>query len=62
MSDFSDLKGNWEETRGKLKQIFHTLTDEDLRYVDGNQDELWGKISRKVGKSNAEIHTILAGL
>ncbi len=62
MTDFSDLKGNWEETRGKLKEIFDTLADEDLAYIDGKQDELWSKIQLKVGKSKAEIQGILSGL
>jgi uncharacterized protein YjbJ (UPF0337 family) len=62
MADFSDLKGNWEETRGKLKQIFATLADDNLDYEDGKQDELWSRIQLKVGKSKSEIQGILSGL
>jgi len=62
MADFSDLKGNWDETRGKLKQIFSTLADDNLDYVDGKQDELWSRIQLKVGKSKSEIQSILSGL
>jgi uncharacterized protein YjbJ (UPF0337 family) len=62
MTDFSDLKGNWDETKGKLKQIFETLADENLDYEDGKQDELWRRIQLKVGKSKSEIQGILSGL
>lgn len=62
MTDFSDLRGNWEETKGKLKQIFETLADENLDYEDGKQDELWSRIQLKVGKSKSEIQGILSGL
>jgi uncharacterized protein YjbJ (UPF0337 family) len=62
MADFSDLKGNWDETRSKLKQIFVVLADDDLTYIDDKQDELWDRIQIKLGKSKAEIQSILSGL
>ncbi|CAN1567832.1 hypothetical protein MCERE19_03005 [Spirosomataceae bacterium] len=62
MSDYSDLKGNWEETRTKLVKLFDSLAEEDLTYTDGNQEELWAKIQFKVGKTKSEIQYILSGL
>lgn len=62
MSDYSDLKGNWEETRTKLVKLFISLADEDLTYTDGKQEELWAKIQFKVGKTKSEIQYMLSGL
>ena len=52
------LKGNWNLIKGKLKQTFSQLTDDDLQYVEGKEEELIGRIQRKVGKSREEIEKI----
>lgn len=49
------IKGNWNEIKGKLKQKYANLTDDDLRYVDGKEDELLGKLQKKTGKTRDEI-------
>lgn len=49
------LKGNWNVIKGKLKQKYGQLTDEDLVYTEGKEDELIGNIQRKVGKSREEV-------
>jgi len=49
------LKGNWNEVKGKLKQKYGDLTDDDLTYVDGKEDELLGRLQKKLGKSKEEI-------
>lgn len=49
------LKGNWNEMKGKIKQQYGHLTDDDLLYEEGKEDELIGKIQNKVGKSKEEI-------
>jgi uncharacterized protein YjbJ (UPF0337 family) len=49
------FKGNWNEIKGKLKQKYAQLTDDDLTYVDGKEDELLGRIQQKIGKSKEEI-------
>lgn len=49
------LKGNWNEIKGKLKQKYGNLTDDDLMYVEGKEDELYGRIQKRVGKSKDEI-------
>jgi uncharacterized protein YjbJ (UPF0337 family) len=50
-----ELKGNWNELKGKLKQKYGELTDDDLTYVEGKEDELFGRLQKKLGKSKDEI-------
>jgi len=56
------LKGNWNEIKGKLKQKYANLTDDDLTYVDGKEDELLGKLQKKLGKSRDEVKKELSKL
>jgi uncharacterized protein YjbJ (UPF0337 family) len=49
------LKGNWNEVKGKLKQKYGELTDDDLVYVEGKEDELYGRLQKKLGKKKEEI-------
>lgn len=49
------LKGNWNELKGKLKQQYGELTDDDLAYVEGKEDELLGRIQKKTGKEREEL-------
>jgi uncharacterized protein YjbJ (UPF0337 family) len=58
----TELKGNWEEQKGKLKQKFATLTDNDLMFAEGKKDEMMGKLQVKLGKSKEELHDILSTL
>jgi uncharacterized protein YjbJ (UPF0337 family) len=41
------VKGNWNEQKGLLKQKFASLTDDDLLFVEGKKDEMWGKLQKK---------------
>lgn len=50
-----NIKGNWDEIKGKLKAQYAQLTDEDLTYAEGKGDELIGKLQEKLGKGKAEI-------
>ena len=50
-----DLKGSWNELKGKLKQEYGELTDDDLAYVEGKEDELIGRIQKRLGKKREEI-------
>jgi len=50
MSNLTGLEGNWNEIKGKLKQKFATLTDNDLLLIEGKQDELLGRLQIKLGK------------
>jgi uncharacterized protein YjbJ (UPF0337 family) len=59
MSTKGFLKGNWNEVKGKLKQKYADLTDDDLLYVEGKEDELLGRLQKKLGKTDREIQQIL---
>jgi uncharacterized protein YjbJ (UPF0337 family) len=49
------IKGNWNELKGKLKQKYADLTDDDLMYAEGKEDELYGRLQQKLGKTKEEI-------
>ena len=49
------IKGNWNQMKGKIKQKYPDLTDDDLMFVTGRENELLGKIQRKTGKSRDEV-------
>jgi uncharacterized protein YjbJ (UPF0337 family) len=58
----TESKGNWNELKGKLKQKFATLTDDDLMFADGKKDEMLGRLQIKLGKSKEEFHKLLSSL
>ncbi|HWK99335.1 MAG TPA: CsbD family protein [Parapedobacter sp.] len=49
------LKGTWNELKGKVKQQYADLTDDDLLYEEGKEDELVGRIQKKTGKARDEV-------
>lgn len=49
------IKGNWNEIKGKLKQKFADLTDDDLTFTEGKEDEMLGRLQQRLGKSEEEI-------
>jgi len=53
------IKGRFNEIKGKLKQKFANLTDDDLLYEEGQDDELYGRLQQKLGKSKDEIREIV---
>ncbi len=53
--DELNLKGSWNELKGKLKQKYADLTDDDLLYEEGREDELYGRLQNKIGKSREVI-------
>ena len=53
--DKLELKGNWNVLKGKMKQAHAQLTDEDLQYEDGKDDELLGRLQTKLGKTRDEV-------
>ena len=58
----TEVKGNWNEQKGKLKQKFATLTDNDLMFEEGKKDEMYGKLQIKIGKTKEELHKIMSSL
>ncbi|WP_339707240.1 CsbD family protein [Algoriphagus aquimarinus] len=53
--NFTEIKGNWNVLKGKLKQQYGDLTDDDLTFAEGKEDELWGRLQKKIGKTKEEI-------
>lgn len=49
------IRGNWNEVKGKLKQKYSELTDDDLKYDEGHEDELVGRIQKKTGETKEAI-------
>jgi uncharacterized protein YjbJ (UPF0337 family) len=62
MKNMTEFKGNWNEAKGKLKQKFAMLTDNDLLLIEGKQDELIGRLQVKLGKTKEEISKIISEL
>jgi len=60
--DKLSIKGNWNEIAGKLKQKFADLTDDDLLYKEGKEEELLGRLQKKLGKTKEEISKLLTKL
>ncbi len=56
------LKGGWNELKGKIKQAYGDLTDDDLAHEEGKEDEMWGKVQQKTGKTKDEINKAIADL
>ena len=50
-----EIKGSWNDVKGKLKQKYGMLTDDDLTFTDGKEDELFGRLEKKVGQKKDEI-------
>ncbi|HEY1788358.1 MAG TPA: CsbD family protein [Verrucomicrobiae bacterium] len=57
-----EIKGDWNITKGKLKQKWAKLTDSDLDYVDGQQDELLGRIQKRTGQSREAVEKAIKEL
>lgn len=49
------IKGNWNEIKGKLKQKYAALTDDDLAFAEGKEDELYGRLQKRLGKTKDEL-------
>ena len=54
------IKGNWNEAAGKLKQQYANLTDDDLLLVKGKEEELLGRLQKKLGKTKEEVKKIIS--
>ena len=53
------IKGSWNIIKGKLKQDYGKLTDDDLIYVEGHEDELLGRLQKRLGKSKDEVKRMI---
>ncbi|SHJ83114.1 MULTISPECIES: CsbD family protein [Maribacter] len=56
------FKGKWNIAKGKLKQQYADLTDDDLTYAEGKSDELLGRIQEKTGESKEKLKKMINDL
>jgi uncharacterized protein YjbJ (UPF0337 family) len=54
------IQGDWNIAKGKLKQKYGQLTDHDLTYLDGKEDEMWGRLQKKTGATREALERYLA--
>lgn len=57
-----ELKGTWNEIKGKLKQKYADLTDDDLQFAEGKEDELLGRLQKKLGRTKDDIRDEIGNL
>jgi len=62
MSTKLELKGNWNEIKGKLKQKYGQLTDDDLAFAEGKDDELLGRLQKRLGQSKEDLRRYIETL
>jgi uncharacterized protein YjbJ (UPF0337 family) len=53
------FKGSWNEIKGKLKQQYGNLTDDDLVFAEGKEDEMLGRLQKKLGKSKEDLRQMI---
>lgn len=53
------VKGDWNRTKGKLKEKYGELTDDDLQYAEGQEEQLIGRLQKRLGKSKEEVRKII---
>jgi len=51
------MKGSWNEIKGKLKQKYGQLTYDDLTFADGKEDELLGRLQKRLGRTKDELRS-----
>ena len=57
-----EINGSWNEVKGKLKQKYAQLTDDDLLLVEGKDEELVGRLQKSLGRTKEEIRSEIAAL
>ncbi len=62
MNNLPELNGNWDETKGILKQKFGMLTDSDLLFTEGKQDEMLSRLQTKLARTKEDIHKLIYDL
>jgi uncharacterized protein YjbJ (UPF0337 family) len=54
-----EIKGDWNITKGKLKQKWAKLTDDDLKFAEGKSEELIGRIQKRTGETREAVEKTL---
>jgi len=62
MLNAQQVHGQWNSIRGKIKEKWGQLTDDDLKVASGNVDQLVGTIQQKTGVAREEIEKFINGL
>jgi uncharacterized protein YjbJ (UPF0337 family) len=62
MSTKLQIKGNWNEVKGKLKQKYGQLTDDDLTFAEGKEDELLGRLQQRLEQNKEEVRRTIERL
>ncbi|PYI82947.1 MAG: general stress protein CsbD [Verrucomicrobia bacterium] len=57
-----EFKGSWNEVKGKLKQKYARLSDDDLAFTEGKEDELLGRLQQKLGKTKEDLRREIESL
>jgi len=57
-----EFKGGWNEVKGKIKQKYTQLSDDDLEFTEGKEDELLGRLQQKLGKSKEDLRKEIESL
>jgi len=55
-----EIKGNWNVIKGQLKQKYGQLTDDDLAFVEGKEEELLGRLQSRLGKTKEDVRDEIA--
>jgi uncharacterized protein YjbJ (UPF0337 family) len=56
------IKGNWKEISGSLKQKYANLTDDDLLYKVGKEEEMMGRLQKKLGTTKEGLRDLISNL
>lgn len=56
------IKGNWNQLKGKLKQKYAKLTDDDLVFAEGKEEEMLGRLQERLGKNKEELRKEIEAL
>lgn len=56
------IRGSWKEQKGKLRQKFSILTEDDLLFVTGKKEEMLGKLQIKLGRTKEGLHKLIESL
>jgi uncharacterized protein YjbJ (UPF0337 family) len=62
MSTKLEIKGNWNEIKGKLKQKYGQLTDDDLTFAQGKEDELLGRLQKRLGHDKEDLRKTIESM
>jgi uncharacterized protein YjbJ (UPF0337 family) len=60
--DKLEIKGRWNDIKGKVKKAYADLTEDDLVYAEGQEDELLGRLQKKTGKKREELVKWINGM